>query len=211
MASFPGFEGYGGATITRVIDGAGAEWIGCTAKSLTTRVFGFYLFRDGIAVPYEPFCTARGTISRDGTWIAWNGNQHYSGPIPGFVPIPQSGKPGPPGPPGPAGAGAITLLPAPVTSPQWEGRVLSGGVLIDIPTVFGVPSASAYLVRFAAKAPAANVRARAGTEAAPWFLTLVTQAPDLEIHTQGWVHGPAVWVSAVGGTPTVWLEIEGHS
>jgi hypothetical protein len=89
MATFAGYEGYGGATITRVIDGAGAEWIGCCAKDGAGR-FGFYLFKNGVNVPISPFCSGRGTISEDGHWIAWEGNQHFMGELPGFTPIPKS-------------------------------------------------------------------------------------------------------------------------
>lgn len=93
MASVPGYDLYGGATITRVIDGAGAEWIGCTARRLSDSRFGFTLFRNGVEVEYQPFCAARGTISEDGHWIAFNGKLYYSGPIPGFVPLPNNARP----------------------------------------------------------------------------------------------------------------------
>lgn len=207
MASMQGYDGYGGATITRVVDGAGAEWIGMCAKH--NDVFAFYVFKNGQNVPINPMCSGRGTISRDGTWIAWEGNQHFKGELPGFVPLPSGGPPGPQGPAGPQGSGAITLLSAPVTSAEWDGRTLQGGAHVDIPSAFGVPSHSAYLVRFCAKAGAADVRVRAGTEAAPYFLTLNTQAPNIEIHTQGWIGGPGAYISTVGGSATIWLQVEG--
>lgn len=106
-------------------------------------------------------------------------------------------------------AGGFTLAPAPYTSPAWEGRTLSGGVLVDIPATFGVPVAPAYLIRFVAQSPAANVRVRAGSELAPFFLTVNTQVPNLQVHTQGWAPGPQLYVSAVGGTPQVWLQVLG--
>lgn len=86
MATFPGFDGYGGATITRVVDGAGAEWVGCCARDGAGK-FGFRVFRNGVNVPIAPFCSGRGSISADGRWIAWEGSRHFSGPIPGFAPI----------------------------------------------------------------------------------------------------------------------------
>ena len=88
MATFTGFEGYGGATITRVIDGAGAVWIGMCAKR--NGIFGFYVFKNGANVPISPFCSGRGSVSKDGTWIAWEGSQHFEGALPGFVPLPHS-------------------------------------------------------------------------------------------------------------------------
>jgi len=114
-------------------------------------------------------------------------------------------------PPAPAGSGGVVLLPSVATNAAWEGHVLTAGVLVDIPSVFGVPSASAYLVRFVAVAPAANVRARAGTQATPFFLTCNTQAPGVEMHEQGWIPGPQAWISPAQGTPTTWLQVIGYS
>lgn len=90
MAVFQGYEGYGGATITRVIDGAGAEWIGCCAKH--NGLFGFYVFKNGVNVPISPFCSGRGSIERNGTWIAWESSTHHTGALPGFVPLPSGGE-----------------------------------------------------------------------------------------------------------------------
>ena len=121
------------------------------------------------------------------------------------------GEQGKQGEPGAPGAGGITLLPAPVTTPAWEGRMLSGGVLVDMPAVFGVPSASAYLIRFVAQAALANVRVRAGTETAPYFLTVNTQQAGVQIHAQGWAPGPICYISVVNGPATVWLQLCGFA
>jgi hypothetical protein len=122
------------------------------------------------------------------------------------------GEPGEPGPPGPAGAGGITLLPSVVTSPSWEGRTLQGGVMVDIPATFGVPSAAAYLVRFVASASAANVRVRAGRdENNPYFLTLNTAVAGVQQHAQGWTPGPSCYVSTVNGAALVWFQVCGFS
>ena len=107
--------------------------------------------------------------------------------------------------------GGITLLPAVATAPAWEGHILTTGVLVDIPSVFGVPSASAYLVRFVVVAPLPNVRGRVGTQATPFMLTVNTQAAGVEVHQQGWVPGPVCYVSPAQGTPVVWLQIVGYS
>jgi hypothetical protein len=114
-----GFDLYTGATITRVFDGSGAEYIACCAKKHSNGVFGFYIFRNGVEVPYSPFCSARGSISSGGNWIAGNGADLFFGSIPGFVPYaakagpagPQGavgpkGDTGPQGPAGPAGSGS---------------------------------------------------------------------------------------------------------
>lgn len=87
MATFAGFDGYGGATITRVVDGAGAEWIGCCARDGAGK-FGFRVFKNGVNVPIAPFCSGRGSINADGRWIAWEGSHHFSGSLPGFTPLP---------------------------------------------------------------------------------------------------------------------------
>jgi hypothetical protein len=119
------------------------------------------------------------------------------------------GAQGPPGPPGPAGAGGIVLFSTPLIAPAWEQRTLAGGLWVDIAATFGAPPASAYLVRFVASAAVANVRVRAGTEQAPFFLTLNTQIPGLEMHTQGWVPGPRAFISVVSGPAQVWLQVLG--
>jgi hypothetical protein len=117
---------------------------------------------------------------------------------------------GPAGPIGPKGSGSPTLFPAPLTSAEWNGRQVSGGVDVDIPAVFGAPSASGYLIRFVAVAAAPNVRVRAGTQPNPYFLTLNTQIPNVEVHTQGWAPGPHVYVSTVNGPASVWLQVIGY-
>lgn len=129
-------------------------------------------------------------------------------PIAQYVPFAVKGTPGPQGEPG---TGGLTLFPAPRTSPAWEGRHLSAGELVDIPTVFGVPSAPSYLVRFVAQAGKADVRVRAGTESAPAFLTMNTQVANLQQHIQGWVPGPVCYISTVNGEARVWLQILGFS
>lgn len=149
-------------------------------------------------------------IRKDGSLEVWAS----AVPI-GIPPITQTGFVGGcwdpiPGVDEPWGAGGITLFPAPVTSPTWEARTLSGGVLVDIPAVFGVPSASAYLVRFVASASAPNVRVRAGaSEQAPAFLTVNTQAAGVQVHTQGWTPGPQAWISTANGAALIWLQIVG--
>ena len=133
-------------------------------------------------------------------------------PIPGVdEPWSSGGEQGQPGPPGPAGAGGIELLPTVRTAPAWEARVLSSGVLVDIPATFGVPSASSYLVRYTVNAPVANVRGRAGTEACPFFFTVNSQAAGVDAMAQGWVPGPICYVSPAQGTPKVWFQIVGFA
>jgi hypothetical protein len=128
-------------------------------------------------------------------------------PIAEYVPFKIKGEPGPRGE---AGAG-LTLFPAPRTSPAWEGRQLNGGMSVDIPAVFGVPSATAYLIRFVAQASKADVRVRAGTESAPAFLTMNCVLANIQFHTQGWTPGPVCYVSVVNGPALVWLQICGWS
>ena len=120
-------------------------------------------------------------------------------PIPAYVPFTASG----------GGGGGFTLLPAPAVASAWSGRTVQGGEWLDVPAVFGVPSASGYLLRLSAVAGAADVRARAGSEAAPYFLTVNTQVAGVEIHGQGWAPGPRCWVSTVNGSARVWLQVCG--
>ena len=127
--------------------------------------------------------------------------------LPG-VDQPWSGSGGPAGPAGPAGAGSIALFPMPLISAAWENRQLSGGLWVDIPAEFSAPAAAAYLVRFVASA-APNVRVRAGTDTAPFYLTVNTQVSGVEIHTQGWIPGPRAYISTVNGSAQVWLQILG--
>lgn len=136
-------------------------------------------------------------------WEATKPRSDFAAPIERLP----DGQPGPPGPPG----SGIQLFDAPLTKPAWEGRQLldGAGEWVDIPAVFGAPSASAYLLRFVAQAATPDVRVRAGTQAAPFFLTVNTQAPNIPIHTQGWAPGPRVWVSVVGGAAMVWLQVLG--
>jgi hypothetical protein len=82
---------------------------------------------------------------------------------------------------------------------------------VDIPATFGVPSASAYLVRFTVRAPVANVRGRAGTQACPHFFTANSRANGEDEMVQGWVPGPICYISPAQGVPTVWFQIVGYS
>jgi hypothetical protein len=120
-------------------------------------------------------------------------------------PYPLAGQVGPPGPPG---SGA-TLFDDPLTSPDWSGRLLSGGVSVDIPAVFGAPIASVYVARLGVSSAAPNVRGRVGSVRAPYLLTVNTQVAGLELHGQGLIPGPVVWVSTVNGAASVWLQILG--
>lgn len=110
-----------------------------------------------------------------------------------------------------ASAGGITLLASVATNPAWEARTLTAGEMVNIPAVFHVPSASAYLVRFTVTASAAGVRGRAGTEACPHFFTVNTQAPNVDAMAQGWAPGPACYVSPAQGQPTVYFQIVAYS
>jgi hypothetical protein len=105
---------------------------------------------------------------------------------------------------------ALRLYDAPISCPAWDGRDLSGGALVDIPSAFGVESAPCYLVRFCATAVYPNVKIRAGSETAPHFLTLTTQAPGIRKDTQGWIPGPVAYISTVDGSAKVWLQIVGR-
>lgn len=107
--------------------------------------------------------------------------------------------------------GGITLFDAPRTTLAWEGRQMGANVgeLVDIPVVFGVPVASAYLLRFVAQSSAADVRVRAGTQASPFYVTVNTQVPNVQVHAQGWAPGPQVWVSTAQGAAQVWLQVLG--
>jgi len=86
----PGYEGYGGATITRRVDGAGAEWIACCARG-PDGYFGFYAFKNGANVPLSPRVSGRGSIHDDGYWIAWEGSTHHKGTLPGWTPLAKGG------------------------------------------------------------------------------------------------------------------------
>jgi hypothetical protein len=121
------------------------------------------------------------------------------------------GAQGPQGPRGEPGAGGVVLYPAPFVAQAWGGRALSGGELIDIPTAFGVPSASAYLVRLSGLATTAGVVVRAGSPQAPYFLTLMTQVANMRMDAQGWIPGPVALVSTVAGGAQVWMQVIGSS
>jgi hypothetical protein len=131
-------------------------------------------------------------------------------PIKEYVPWPvgvgPQGPQGPQGVPGAPGVGGVALFPAPYVSAAWSGRQMSGGTVIDIPTTFGCPCARAYLVGLSGLATTAGVIVRAGSEIAPYFLTLVTQAPNVRMDCQGWIPGPVALVSVVGSAQT-WLQV----
>lgn len=82
----PGYEGYGGATITQEWDGAGAEWIACCARQASDNYFGFFAFKNGVNVPLSPRVSGRGQFNRDGQWTAWEGSTKHSGMLPGWTP-----------------------------------------------------------------------------------------------------------------------------
>ncbi len=82
----PGYDQYGGATITLASDGAGTKYVAFCAKRLSDSIFGFYIINLATmqALPYSPFCTGRGSISNAGFWIAWKDKDFWWGVIPGF-------------------------------------------------------------------------------------------------------------------------------
>jgi hypothetical protein len=134
-------------------------------------------------------------------------------PIVQYVPFPvgAQGPQGIPGPAGAPGAGGVMLFPTPIAPAAWSGRTLNGGVLVDVPTVFGVAPEAGYFIRLSATASAAGVITRAGTESAPYFVTLVSQVAGVRNDTQGWVPGPSIFVSTIGGEARVWLQLVGFS
>ncbi len=98
---FSGFELYGGATISRAVDGAGQVYIACCARRLSDQKFGFWIFKNGQPLALTPFCTGRGSVNNSGVWVAWTDKDYYEGQIPGFVGYPAAtGIPGPQGPQG---------------------------------------------------------------------------------------------------------------
>jgi hypothetical protein len=154
-------------------------------------------------------------IPHVGLWMVGNKETGSTKPPPRYritqyVPFP-AGAPGPQGPQGEPGVGGITLFDAPYVSNEWSGRALAGGQLVDIPATFGVPSAPAYLVRLSGLASAPGVIVRAGTERAPYFVTLVTQVANIRVDTNGWIPGPVALISTVGGSAQTWLQVVGYS
>lgn len=83
----PGFDQYGGATVTLASDGAAIKFVAFCAKRFSDNVFGFYIIDLATMqpVPYSPFCTGRGSISNAGFWIAWKDEDFWWGVIPGFT------------------------------------------------------------------------------------------------------------------------------
>lgn len=120
---------------------------------------------------------------------------------------------GPQGPQGEPGAGGVVLYDAPRMSDSWKGRAMARdeGLLVNIPALFNVAPAPAYLVRLAGTSGAGNVRIRMGTQAAPYFLTCCTQVAGIEVQTQGWVPGVGSWASTKDGAAAVWLQVIGFA
>lgn len=83
----PGNDQFGGADISIVSDAKDTLFAGFTARELATREFGFVIWNltKNVKVPYAPFCNARGELNDQGRWAAWNSNEFFFGPIPGFV------------------------------------------------------------------------------------------------------------------------------
>lgn len=84
----PGNDQYNGADISIATDATGNEYVGFTAKELSTGVFGFVIWdlTRNRKVSYTPFCNARGEVNNGGKWIAWNNKDFHRGMISGFVP-----------------------------------------------------------------------------------------------------------------------------
>ena len=123
----PGYEGYGGATITRRTDGANAEWIACCARG-PDGFFGFYAFKNGANVPLSLRVSGRGTIHDDGVWIAWEGSTKHQGQLPGWTPRPAGGH-----------NGAVAIPPA--------GAIMALYTGVYVPTDFDTPAEIANRVQ----------------------------------------------------------------
>lgn len=123
QVAVPNYALYGGATISRVIDGTGNIYVCCCAKKNADGVFGFRCFKNGAEIPLMPFCSGRGSANNSGWWIAWEGSNYFEGQIPGFVGYPPAGQ-GPAGPQGPTGPQGPQGEPGP-TGPA--GPAESGG------------------------------------------------------------------------------------
>ncbi len=162
MSVFAGFDCYGGATITRVVDGADAEWIGCCAKH--NGVFGCYVFKDSVHVPLMPFCTGRGSIEENGYWIAWDGSVYHTGALPGFTPIPKSDT---------------SALEAQVAALQQQVATLSQTIASLPPTTTGP------VVRVPAQGPVVGggIQLAATVSGGPWCFDVV--GGTLRIHRNG--------------------------
>lgn len=110
-------------------------------------------------------------------------------------------------------AAGIVFFPSVLTSNGWEGRTINGGVVVNVPAVFGAPSAAAYLIRFVAMGHV-NVRVRAGASVTnPLALTMNLQVEGLQSHIQGWSptsNATDIYVSTVNGAATIWLQIVGY-
>ncbi len=78
-----------------------------------------------------------------------------------------------------------------------------------MPATFHAPPARVYVIRFVMVADAPNIRARAGTDRAPFILTCNSKAAGVEEMAQGVAPGPSCYVSTAQGAATVWLQIVG--
>jgi hypothetical protein len=136
----PGYEGYGGATITRRTDGANAEWIACCARG-PDGFFGFYAFRNSQNVPLSPRCSGRGTIDDDGWWVAWEKATKYQGQLPGWTP---------------KSAGGYTVAPGATVRVWMDKDGFDGKQTVDLAS-FGIPPCNALNVRLALDAEAGRL------------------------------------------------------
>jgi hypothetical protein len=204
-----------GADISAQVDGSGAIFWTCQVgiKDQPSQQTVFRIDPEtGIQerVPMPIVLTGRGQLTIiNGQLVlcAWNekeGKVGYFVPVPKWVPTPAAT-------PSPPGVGGVALFPAPIAPAQWDKRTVTGGVLVDIPATFGVAAEAVYLIRLSGLASAAGVIIRAGTESAPYFVTLVTQVAGVRVDTQGWVPGPTMLISVMGGSAQVWLQLIGFA
>lgn len=107
----PGYDLYGGATVTEATDAAGVTYMACCAKLNGSPLY-FRVFKlagsTASEIPLSPLCEGRGSVSVNlytgqVRWIAWQGSTFWRGVVPGsvaFPPLTSSGG----SPPAPAGA-----------------------------------------------------------------------------------------------------------
>jgi hypothetical protein len=138
----PGYEGYGGATITRRTDGANAEWIACCARG-PDGFFGFYAFRNSVSMPLNPRCSGRGTIDDDGWWVAWEKATKYQGQLPGWTPKPTA-------------AGGYTVAPGASVRIFVDKDGFDGKQSVSL-AAFGIPPCTALNIRLSLDAEAGRV------------------------------------------------------
>ncbi len=94
LGDVPGYQEYGGATVTQLWDAASVHHIGICAKD-GAGVFLFRVFKETTPgvwehVPLPDQCDGRGSIGVDRLtgqcrYIAWKGNQFFENAIPGAV------------------------------------------------------------------------------------------------------------------------------